>query len=108
MKTNHRRRAKPPVDRRHECYDNGYARRDNEDAQCRVGRTGFLDKSMHGWSRVSTFADRNVGAGIGNDFANGHRGMAKAVRGAKKFVRSRVRFHEKAEVRRLLRGREEE
>ena len=32
---------------------------------------------------------------IGNDFTNGHRGMARAVKGAKKFINSRRRFHEK-------------
>ena len=35
-----------------------------------------------------------------------HRGMAKAVRGAKKFVRSRVRFHEKLAVQRMKRESE--
>lgn len=62
---------------------------------------GFIDKSMHGWGAKSDLADRRVGASIGNDFTNGHRGMAKAVRGAKKFVRTRLRFHENAATRRL-------
>lgn len=48
------------------------------------------DKSMQGWSAripgIGSFA-----ASIGNDFTNGNRGMARAVRGAKKFVRSRIR-----------------
>ncbi len=67
----------------------------------RIGRTDYLDKSLHGWGHKSEFADRTVGASIGNDFANGHRGMAKAVRGAKKFARTRLRFHENAETKRL-------
>lgn len=46
-------------------------------------------------------ADVYIGVGWGGDNANGHRGYAKAKRGAKKFVRSRTRFHENAEVRRL-------
>lgn len=71
-----------------------------------MGRTDFLDKSMHGWQRVSLLADRSVGAGIGNDFTDGHRGMAGAVRGAKKFVRSRIRFHEKAAVHRIVSSRD--
>lgn len=60
-----------------------------------------LDKSMHGWGDKAPLSDKRFGAGIGNDFSNGNRGMAKAVRGAKKFVRSRVRFHENAETKRL-------
>jgi hypothetical protein len=35
------------------------------------------------------------------DFTNGNRGMAKSVRGAKKFVSSRVRHHENAATRRI-------
>lgn len=62
---------------------------------------GFLDKSLHGWGRKSVLADKSFGAGIGNDFSDGARGMAHAVKGAKKFVRSRFRFHENAETRRL-------
>jgi hypothetical protein len=61
----------------------------------RVGQNRrYLDKSMHGWGR-KTSEGEVVCAGIGNDFTNGHRGMAKAVRGAKKFVRSRIRTREK-------------
>lgn len=37
--------------------------------------------------------------GIGNDFTNGRRGMARAVRGAKKYVNTRCRFHEKQQIR---------
>lgn len=64
---------------------------------------GYIDKSLHGWGRKSELADRTVGASIPNDFNKGDRGMAKSVRGAKKFVRSRFRFHENAETRRLAR-----
>ena len=42
-----------------------------------------------------------TGKAIGNDFSNGRRGMAKAVRGAKKYVRSRLRFHENAETKKM-------
>ncbi len=68
----------------------------------RIGKTDYLDKSMHGWGRLSTLADVYVGAGIGNDFTNGHRGMARAVKGAKKYVRSRIRFHENAQAKKLV------
>ena len=74
MKTNHRRgfRAKP-----------------------------HRDKAMFGTGRRSEYSDVSVGAGIGNDFSKGNRGMAKAVRGAKKFVRSRIRFHDRQKTRAL-------
>lgn len=67
----------------------------------RVGRTDYLDKSMHSWGRSSTLADKSIGASIGNDFSQGHRGMAKSVKGAKKFVRTRIRFHENAATKKL-------
>ena len=34
----------------------------------------------------------------GFDHSNGHRGKARAIRGEKKFVRTRRRFHENAEM----------
>lgn len=68
----------------------------------RGGNSDQLDKSMHGWSRKSEFSDKHIGAFIGNDFANGSRGMAKSVKGAKKFVRTRIRFHEKATLDKML------
>lgn len=36
---------------------------------------------------------------IGNDFTDGHRGMAHAVKGAKKFLNSRTRFHVKQSLK---------
>ena len=125
-KTNHRRpKNKPKVDRRHDHYHNGYARSDEKDRYrdgelvypdgvdetqriIRVGRTGYLDKSLHGWSRKSELADRMIGASVGNDFCDGHRGMARAVKGAKKFVRSRIRFHENVATQKLTQLVEEE
>jgi len=122
-KINHRRKNKSKVDRRYpsDQYQNGYARHDikssfadgeliepngvdekQENANGRVGRTGYLDKSMHGWGDKSEFSDRGFGASIGNDFTNGHRGMAKAVRGAKKYVRTRKRFHDKATLKQIV------
>lgn len=120
-KENHRRKNKPKVDRRYDykAYHNGYARSDgkyrcrdgellNPDGvdetqqMIRVGRTGYLDKSMHGWGNISILADRQIGACMGNDYSSGHRGMAKAVKGAKKFVRTRTRFHENAATKKML------
>lgn len=68
----------------------------------RVGRTDYLDKSMHSWGRKSELADKSIGAGIGNDFTNGHRGMARSVKGAKKYVNSRIRFHENLATKKMI------
>lgn len=119
-KENHRRKNKPKVDRRYDykAYQNGYARStkteicsggevivldpiDGNQRGCRTGRTGYLDKSMHGWGVTAVLSDRRIGACIGNDFCNGHRGMAAAVKGAKKFVRTRTRFHENAATKKM-------
>jgi hypothetical protein len=103
---NHRRDNRKPVNQRYgpEHYHNGYAPHEGIRGQSqRVGNTDYLDKSLHSWGRVSEFADIQVAASIPNDFTNGHRGMAKAVRGAKKFVRTRIRFHENAATKKLAR-----
>jgi hypothetical protein len=61
------------------------------------------DYSFSGASDFTKLSNKLICAkSIGNDFSKGRRGMAKAVRGAKKFVRSRVRFHENAATRNLL------
>ena len=57
------------------------------------------DKSMQSWHGQSVDGTM-VSASIGNDFTNGNRGMARAVKGAKKFVRSRVRFRNKMALKR--------
>jgi hypothetical protein len=58
---------------------------------------------MHGWGDIGELSGKHVGASIGNDFTDGHRGMARSVKGAKKFVRSRIRFHENAATQKLAR-----
>lgn len=103
---NHRRKNRPPVNQRYdqEAYRNGYATPDNktrEKPAIRVGRTDYLDKSLHGHGVVSELADKHIGAHIGNDFTDGHRGMARAVKGAKKFVRTRLRAAENAATDKL-------
>lgn len=108
---NHRRKNRKPVNQRYpeEAYHNGYATPGNKTAPagaCGVGRTDFLDKSMHGWGHRSQLADRSVGASIPNDFTNGRRGMARAVRGAKKRARTQLRFHEDQATQRLARSPE--
>lgn len=105
MKINHRRKNKKPINercKRHE-FNNGFGNyiKDDETGEKSMN-SEYLDKSMHGWKRVSTFSDKSFSAFIGNDFSNGNRGMAKSVRGAKKFVRTRIRFHEKAKLDKIV------
>lgn len=48
-------------------------------------------------------SDKVLRAGVTcSDHVNGKRGIAKDRRGAKKFISSRTRFHEKAALKRLL------
>lgn len=61
---------------------------------------GHRDQAMYGTSGNAPLAGKRFGAGIGNDFVKGNRGMAKDKKGAKKFVRSRIRFHENAATKR--------
>lgn len=101
---NHRRKNRKPVNQRykpHE-YNNGHApAHGKEQSQAATGKTDFLDKSMHSWGAEAPLSCQRFGAAIPNDFTDGHRGMARAVKGAKKYVRTRVRFHENAETKRL-------
>jgi hypothetical protein len=93
MKTNHRRGGKTRIypDYADRILANGTL--PPEDKPWR-----YIEKSMHSWGRKGVLSGV---AGIANDFTNGHRGMAKAVRGAKKFVRTRIRFHENTATRKL-------
>jgi len=61
-----------------------------------------LDKAMSSFNARAELGDRYIGASIGNDFSKGNRGMARAVKGAKKYVRSRRRFHENKATRGLM------
>ncbi len=101
---NHRRSNRKPVNQRYrqDAYNNGYAPSAGEKMSwSRIGKTDYLDKSMHSWSSSAPVSGQIIAAGIPNDFTDGHRGMARAVHGAKKFVRTRVRFHDNAATRRL-------
>lgn len=106
---NHRRKNKKPrnVKLNRNEYNNGYGLYLNEDG-IHEGTLDIFDKSMHQCGRKSEFSDKLVSAGIGNDFSNGNRGMAKAVRGAKKFVRSRIRFHDQQKLNKLKKGNYED
>lgn len=57
------------------------------------------DKSMIGFGSKTPEGKPIQSSGIGNDFTDGHRGMARAVAGAKKFVNSRRRFHIRQSIR---------
>ena len=76
MKTNHRR--------------NFVAKKHKDSKGFGIGTRGQLSQ-------------RIVGTRVGYEFTNGHRGMAKARRAAKKFVRTRIRFHENAATRKIAR-----
>lgn len=63
------------------------------------GRNGYGKGTKHFTAR-SVLADMVVTAGAStHDQTDGKHGVAKNIRGAKKFVRSRVRFHENAKTR---------
>ncbi len=64
---------------------------------------GYLRKGGWGTSKESKLADRRVGANASYDWSKGNRGMAKDVRGAKKYVNSRFRFHENQATKKLIR-----
>ena len=101
---NHRRKNRKPVNQRYrpDEYHNGYAPREaRAGGGGRTGKTDYLDKSMHGWGADAPLSGEHFRASIPNDFTDGHRGMARAVKGAKKFVRTRVRFHENASTRKI-------
>lgn len=101
---NHRRKNRKPVNQRHrpEEYHNGYAPPFGKDqSHWAVGKTDYLDKSLHSWGGMAPFSGLRFSAYIPNDFTDGHRGMARAVKGAKKYVRTRIRFHDNSETRRL-------
>jgi hypothetical protein len=61
-----------------------------------------------GTGKYSEIADKAIGACWGGDNSNGHRGYAKAKRGGKKFVNSRIRFHENQAVNRIAGNLENE
>jgi hypothetical protein len=85
-----------------EAYRNGYAPAAGKETSAKgIGKTDYLDKSMHSWAADAPISGQRFQAGIPNDFTDGDRGMARWVKGAKKFVRTRVRLHENASTRRL-------
>ena len=53
------------------------------------------DKSMSQFTGYDSLSGQHFNTSIGNDFNKGRRGMARAVKGAKKFINSRRRFHER-------------
>ena len=101
---NHRRRNRKAVNQRHlpHEYHNGWAPIDGKQRSAGlIGRTDYLDKSGCNWGAAAPISGKRFGTYIPNDFTDGHRGMARAVRGAKQYVRTRVRFHDNAATRAL-------
>ncbi len=67
-------------------------------------RRGFIDPGSfrdRSCKRVAGSKISGAAAGISNDFTNGHRGQAKAKRGAKKFVRVMDRLYLKRELEKI-------
>lgn len=63
-------------------------------------RAVFRCYVVGGSLRRAVLSDRTIAAGATcGDHTKGKRGIAKDVRGAKKFVRSRFRFHENQALR---------
>jgi hypothetical protein len=52
-------------------------------------------------AKRSTFADVSFSTVPGNDFTNGKHGRAKSKRGGKKYLNSRIRFHENQQVKKI-------
>ncbi len=108
---NHTRKNRKPVNQRHQPheYNNGFAPPEGKAERFYgVGKTDYLDKSMHSWAADAPISGERFQAWIPNDFTDGHRGMARAVKGAKKFVRTRVRFHDNAATKRVAQHVEDE
>jgi hypothetical protein len=128
MKRNHRRKNRRPgygevrkdvicVEKEEGLFYDSWDRQDDTHAYQDVRRSEIpthngvvrnknsehLDKAMEGFRDRAELADRDIGASIGNNFSNGNRGMARAVKGAKKYVRSRRRFHENKATRDMMR-----
>ena len=58
-------------------------------------------KGLTGWTRRSA-EGRHFSAGTGASWTNGRRGMARDVAGAKKYIRTRIRFHDKQDLRKRV------
>jgi len=56
--------------------------------------------------KKSILADVSFGGMIYNDFNNGKHGYSKARKGVKKFINSRIRFHENQQTKKELKNAE--
>ena len=72
----------------------------NHQRQFKAAR--HTDNAMWSDTRRDPLSGTAVFTLITNDFSKGRRGEAKAKRGAKKFLNSRLRFHQKAVLRQTL------
>lgn len=75
----------------------------------RSSRSVFRSYFAGGSGNYLPLSDRIVSAyATSGDHTNGKRGIARDVAGAKKYVRSRTRFHENAATRKIALGPDEE
>ena len=113
---NHRRKNKKPINKRNISnnqkneFNNGWGQFTDSDGSTilPLGNTQYLNKGNTVWSNKSLLADRVFVARTPNDCNNGHKGMSKEVKGAKKFIRTRTRFHENAQTQKLAKSFGEE
>ena len=110
MKTNHQRGFVEPITAYVGSHRNGSRFRDDPEFMRSViyadgteelfrGGRGFKDfsaKSKIGDTIITAGATANI-----HDTSNGKHGVAKNIRGAKKYVRTRIRFREKVATRKL-------
>lgn len=66
-------------------------------------RNGDAFTGYKEFDTISLLADKSIGASANiHHGTDGKHGVARNIRGAKKFVRSRVRFHENAITRAMM------
>lgn len=66
----------------------------------------YQHSPIGGTGDLLPLSDKHIGAGWGGDNANGHAGFAHVKAGAKKFVRTRRRFHENQATKKLAQDKE--
>lgn len=73
-------------------------------------RRNQITRCMKGWSTLSAVGDPKwvCCKHPGLDHANGHRGTARAIAGAKKFVRTRLRRQEDRELNKIVRQEDDD
>ena len=74
----------------------------------RSSRAVYAKYFVNGGTKVGKLSDTSISASATcGDHTNGKRGIAKDVRGAKKFINSRHRFHENQALKKVVLGRDD-